>query len=336
MKKKVMVWVAVAAIALTGCGNAMWSSDTASSSYEINESWDAGFNSYETSSSAAAADTDSVQDYTTSEDYDYSESDYTESDYTGSDSISDYKQKLIRTYTYNFETLEFDESIAYVNQKVSEYGGYIESSETSGSTNRYAYLTIRIPVEKSEAFLNEAGEIGEITYKSSSSEDVTTNYYDTEARLTSLQTQHERLLELLAQAQSLDDIVALNSQLANVEYEIDRYTTMMRVYDNKIDYVTIEFSIREVQQIQATADDSFWTQIKKGLSSNTSDVINGLMNFAIFLLTGIPYFVILAIVIAILVFIIRKIRKSAAKKREKRECPKHNENPDGNDGTERE
>ncbi len=163
--------------------------------------------------------------------------------------------------------------------------------------------------------MNEAGSIGEIIYKSSSSEDITLNYYDTAAKLESLNTQRERLLELLENAASLDDVVSLEQHLSDVEYEINRYTTMLKVYDNKVDYVTISFTINEVQQIQVVEDDSFLTQIRKGLAGNTSAVINGLMDFVIFLITGIPYFIIIGIVVVIVVWIVKKVKKSKAKKR---------------------
>lgn len=290
MKRKAMLLFVVAALALTGCGNG---ASTESSAYnkaaDSFDSWSEGFDGYETSEDGMAE--------------------------TGQEASGQYEQKLIRTYSYTFETLEFDSSMQFIDQKVSEYGGYIESSETSGSTNRRAYLTIRIPEQKCDAFLNEAGSIGEIIYKSSSSEDITLNYYDTTAKLESLNTQRERLLELLENAASLDDVVSLEQHLSDVEYEINRYTTMLKVYDNKVDYVTISFTVNEVQQIQVVEDDSFLTQIRKGLAGNTSAVINGLMDFVIFLITGIPYFIIIGIVVAIVAWIVKKVKKSKAKKR---------------------
>ena len=63
-------------------------------------------------------------------------------------------------------------------------------------------------------------------------------------------------------------------------------------------------------------DDSFWTQIRKGFTSNTSAVINGLMNFVIFLITGIPYFIIIGIIVFIVVLIVKKAKKSRKKKEE--------------------
>lgn len=298
MKKRMLALLAMVTVVLTGCGGAKGSEtaayDSAQSIAVENGSWDGGFGDYDMEMSEETADA------------------------TVSDSGQQYEQKLIRTFNYNFETLEFDASMAYVEQKVAEYGGYIESSETSGNTNRYASLTIRIPEKNYQKFINDAGEIGEIIYKSSSSEDITLSYYDTTARLESLNTQHERLLELLANAGSLDDIVTLESQLADVEYEINRYTTMLLVYDNKVDYVTFNFSIREVHQIQAVEDDSFWTQIKKGLSGNTATVIEGLMDFAIFLITGIPFFLVIGVVVLIVVLIVKKVKKNAAKKTQKR------------------
>lgn len=294
MKKRMLVLAMVVMVTFTGCGNSKESNSMtydSAASESFTESWDGGFVTTENEISAEG---------TASEDMPEVE--------------QPYEQKLIRTYDYSFETLEFDASMAYVEQKVAEYGGYIESSETSGNTHRYATLTLRIPKKKSDSFLKEVGEIGEIIYKSSSTEDVTLNYYDTTARLESLNTQHERLLSLLENAMSLEDVVALEAQLSEVEYEINRYTTMLRVYDNKIDYTTIRLSIREVEQIQVVEDDSFWMQIKKGFSGNTATVVNGLMDFVIFLITGIPFFLVIGVVAVILFFVVKKIKKSSEKK----------------------
>lgn len=297
MKKSMWIVVLAASLCLTGCGAGTDKFSSAADSVTNNmatDSWDEGFLEYE------VAD-DAVEEETAS---------------TTQESSQEYSQKLIRTYRYSFETLDFDKSISFIEKKVSEYDGYIENSETSGSSHRYASLMLRIPQERADAFLSEVGSIGEIIYKSSSSEDITLNYYDTAAKLESLHTQHDRLLELLEQAASLEDIVVLETKLTDVEYEIDRYATMLRVYDNKVDYVTIHMDINEVTQIQVVEDDSVWTQIKKGLAQNTMDVIDGFVGFFILIVTGIPYFIVLGVFVLAVVLVIKKVRKARKNKEE--------------------
>lgn len=234
-------------------------------------------------------------------------------------STGDYSQKLIRTYNFSYETLTFEDSVAFVNAKVAEYGGYIENSETYGSSRRSAYFTIRIPEKKANAFLNEAGQIGEMIYKSESTEDITLEYYDISARLETLHTQHDRLIELLAGAATLEDIVQLEKELSDVEYEINSYQSRLRVYDNLVNYVTMYIDISEVTQLQVVEEDGFFTEIKKGFLRNAEDVIEGLLDLLIVIITAIPYLVVLAIVALIVIPILRRIIKKRKMKKEKNE-----------------
>lgn len=298
MKKRIWVLAAAAALALTGCGGSS-QTDYASSADSVYDSAQ-GFSTYELKT----------------EEYEIAEADY-DLDYEAGGTNA-YSQKLIRSYYYSFETTEFDASVSYITGKVAEYGGYIESSETSGSSKRYAYFTIRIPETAADGFLSEVGSIGTITYQSSSSEDITLEYYDVTARLESLNAQHERLLELMEQAASLDDIVALEESLADVEYEINSYTTTLQVYDNLVDYVTIDMSLNEVTQIQVVEEDTVWTQIRKGFSSNTSAVVGGLVDLFVFLVTAVPYLIVLAVIVLVVYLICRAIAKSHRKKAKKR------------------
>lgn len=296
--KKGMYFVLVTGMALSlmACGSSSYK-DAGASDMATNESFD--YNGFEEISEEGKVET-SVNDGSTAE----SPSE------TG---VSDYSQKLIKTYHYSFETIDFDSSIQFIEEKVKTYGGYIESSEQYGSSNRSAYINVRIPKDRADQFLSETGSIGEITYQSSSTEDITLNYYDLTAHLETLQAKRERLLVLLEQAVKLEDIVTLQGELSDCEYEINRLETQKRVYDNKVDYVTIDMDIAEVKQIQVVDEDDFLTRINKGLSKNTANVCNGLVDLFIGLIILIPYLVVLGVVAVIVILIIR-----AGKKRKNR------------------
>ena len=69
------------------------------------------------------------------------------------------------------ETKEFDTLLTNIRSKVEELGGYIESSEISGSSyyslqgNRYAWMTLRIPADKLDGFVTIVSELGNVTSK---------------------------------------------------------------------------------------------------------------------------------------------------------------------------
>ena len=86
-------------------------------------------------------------------------------------------EKIIYTYNYSVETKQFDTFMEALQKRINEYGGYLESSETNGNSEmnirRYANMVIRIPADKMHSFLNMVKENSNVTYSSSSTENVT-------------------------------------------------------------------------------------------------------------------------------------------------------------------
>lgn len=159
-------------------------------------------------------------------------------------------RKIIRTASVSMETTDFEASLAALEQRVTEFGGWIASSELQGSSrydsSRYAWYTLRIPSAKMEAFLSGAEEFGTVLSSSRGSNEITTEYYDTEARLKSLQVQEERLLAILEKADTLDSVIQLENALSDVRYQIESLTGTLRRYDDLVDMATVDLSLREV------------------------------------------------------------------------------------------
>lgn len=173
---------------------------------------------------------------------------------TGSASIPQ-NSKLILRASLAVESTEFDKAVTALDQLVAGQGGYYESNEIQQGAfydtrvARYGSFIIRVPQEHFDAFLNAAGTIGHVVSSSKSSEDIGEAYYDTEARLKTQQTKHERLLALLEKADSMENIIALETALSDVEYQIEQLTGTLRKYDSLVGYSTITVRLDEVLKI---------------------------------------------------------------------------------------
>ena len=95
--------------------------------------------------------------------------------------------------------------------------------------------------------MSGAGELGNVLSLNRRQEEITEAYYDTEARLTALKTQEERLLAIMEKAETLDDIIRLEDALSDVRYQIESLSGTMRRYDNLVEMATVEVSLREVE-----------------------------------------------------------------------------------------
>lgn len=160
--------------------------------------------------------------------------------------------KIIRTATLEMETQAFDDAVAALDQLVETLEGYCESrSIRQHSTYRSASFTVRVPAESFDAFLDQAGQAAHVTWQDENQTNVSESYYDIEARLATQRTKQERLLALLEQAATMEDIIELENALSDTELEIEYLTGSLRQYDSLIGYATITVSLQEVYRLSS-------------------------------------------------------------------------------------
>lgn len=243
------------------------------------------------------------------------------------ESVQDQSRKLIKNVDMSVETEEFDLLIRNVEQRVEELGGYVEQSNvyngsyTSDYRSRNASITARIPAQNLDQFITDVAEQSNVTRKNESVEDVTLQYVDLESHKKALLAEQESLLTMLEQAESIEDIIAINEQLTDVRYRIESMESQLRTYDNKINYSTVYLDVQEVEQYEPYVAKSTSERISEGFVRNLRKVGNGISNFFIELIIALPIIVTFAVIIGILVLIlyalIKSSEKRAAKRREK-------------------
>lgn len=237
-----------------------------------------------------------------------------------SEGASQSDEKIIYTYNYSVETKTFDELMDTLQERISEYGGYVESSEVNGNPDmnirRYANMVIRIPADRMRSFLDMVEENANVTYSYLSTENVTLSYVDLQSHIKALKTEQETLMDLLERAEKLEDIITIQSQLTTVRYELESYESQLRVYDNRIDYSTLYLDINEVERETSVATElTYGEEIKQGLSDTMYNLGQGLRDFSIWLIVNLPVLLLWAVVLVIIIFVVRKLVKRSAKRK---------------------
>lgn len=235
-----------------------------------------------------------------------------------SPAIPDSARKIIENIELSVQTKEFDALIENINAQITHLGGYTESSSISGrsmNTNntRYAEMVIRIPANNSATFTTYISENSVVTRQAVSTEDVTLTYVDIESRVTALETEKATLERLLAEATSMDDIIAITDKLTTVIADIESYRSQLRVYDNLVDYCTVTLYIDEVEFAVAAAELNTWQQIGANLQANFADMWRGVKSVFVFLVSAIPYILPFAVIGGIVLLIIRGCIKKRKK-----------------------
>lgn len=232
--------------------------------------------------------------------------------------------KLIKNVSLYVETEEFDKLLPEVEHRVDALGGYIEkmnlyngSSLYAGDEDRKAVMTIRIPQERLEDFVTEVSEKSNVITKDENVQDVTLQYADLESYKKALMTEQERLLELLGQAETMEDIIALEERLAEVRYELEAMESQLRIYDNQVDYSTVDLEIIEVERLTPVEEASGIEKMTDGFMNSLKNLFGGLKNIFIGIVILLPYIIFWTLLVLLVRFIIRKIRKNRLKKQPK-------------------
>ena len=229
------------------------------------------------------------------------------------------ERKIIYSSYYNIQTTQFEETIAALDALCEKYGAYYERSDTYGNAeygNRNGSYSIRVPVESYKAFRSEAGNIGTVVHSTENNEDVSEKYFDTEARLSSAKLREERLLDILSKAESLDNVLLLESELADVRYEIESLSGSLRRYDSLISYSTVNIDIEEVMKpvTVQTMPKTFGERLAQSVSGGFRDFGNNMENFIVSVSYDLPGILLCIVVLLILIFVVKAIVKKIRKK----------------------
>ncbi len=239
------------------------------------------------------------------------------------------ERKLIKTVNISAETEGFDALIPELQGQVESLGGYIENIsvydidsyyvESRLEKQRGADITARVPKEKLDGFLAQVGEQTNVTSRSESVEDVTLQYVDLESHKKALLLEQERLMELLQEAENVEDTIAIEGRLSEVRYQLESMESQLRTYDNRIDYSTVYLFIREVRKYSPSEDAPVGQRIADGFVKSLEDIGYGIREFAIGFVIGLPYILLTIVIIAVAVVLLRlfwRIGKKRALKRE--------------------
>lgn len=237
-------------------------------------------------------------------------------------------RKIIYNATLWLETKQYDQASADLLEAASQAGAYVQSSESNGSAergDRSVYYTLRVPADNYSEFLNAAAQAANLVRRSESSQDVTAEYVDLEARLASLEQQRQRLDELAAKAESLEDLLAIEQQRSEVQYQIESYTGQMNVLQDQISYSTVEVYLDEVTELTPQSP-SFLSRVGSAFRGSWNGFVSVVQELVIGLIYLLPFLVVAAVVIVLVVLLARR----AARKRPQ---PAQQKRPDGENGS---
>ena len=237
-------------------------------------------------------------------------------------------QKLIYRSSVELETLEFTESVKTIKELINKYNGFVESDRKSDSANDWYYsdytkssgtlnetIVIRIPTDKYSEFLSSVEGVGKVISKEENVENITKQYNDTETNIESLKIQESRLLEMMEQAKTIEDMVYVETRLSEVQRQLKSYQSSLSEMDTDIQFSTITVTIREVVKYSPTVvEETFGERIKEAFDSSIESFVDFVQGLVIAIVYMWPFLILLGIIAIVIVIIVKSVSKRRAKK----------------------
>ncbi|MGB7819733.1 MAG: DUF4349 domain-containing protein, partial [Ornithinibacter sp.] len=189
-------------------------------------------------------------------------------------------RKLSRRADISLTVDDVPMSAAMVRGVAATQQGVVVAEEVStqpdtpeGDGIAYGMITISVPADRLDAALDDVAKIGEVASRSTSTDDVTAQYVDTESRVASMKASVDRVRALMTQAEKLTDIVALEAELSRRQADLEAYETQLAALQDSVALapITVHLATSE-DALPADDDTGFLAGLAAGWSAFTGSV----------------------------------------------------------------
>lgn len=233
------------------------------------------------------------------------------------------EEKLVYYCDLEIETKTYSESYNAIKALIAEYNGLIQSesqtdkdydwyysSRNSEEASMKSYISCRIPSKNYDEFVNGISNLdtenNKVVSKQTSIDNISQEYYDNKTQIESLEIQEARLLTMMEQAETMEDMIAVEKRLTEVQSQLNRLKTKLVYMDMDVAYSYVNINLEEVKEYTYTPEETtffsrMWDEVKDAWELG-GDLFEGLLS-TIFHLIPILIFIILPIVIFIIISI---------------------------------
>lgn len=211
--------------------------------------------------------------------------------------IQNSQKKIIQTGEIFLIVEDIKESNSSIRNKANELNGYVESENISENSSN---TSIRIPSDKLDIFIEYVNKNYDVRNQQMSAQDITDTYVDNEARLKNFKAQESQTLEILKKANTVEDILKVQSEISKLRGEIEALESRKNIWDKDIEFSTVRISsskksIAIESKIKALSGSEFFKSISKGFLKSTATLILVIQNIVIFFISNIIILFILAV-----------------------------------------
>lgn len=226
-------------------------------------------------------------------------------------------QKLVYSGSLTIQTLNYDETVKTLKDQAADFNAIVESetesdddyywydTERSSGSSRTLYIRVRVPSERFYEFIDTLSGDGKVTSKSTNVENISRTYADTQISVDTLEEELARLQEMMGAAETIEEMVQVESRLTEVETELNQKKTELAGMDTDVEYSTLDVTVSEVVEYTADEETPYGERIVRAFEKSWTGFFAFLKGTLIVLITLLPFIILVVVIIAV----IRAIRK---------------------------
>lgn len=166
------------------------------------------------------------------------------------------ERKIIREATISIEATDITTALNQATILSARIGGYTLRSNMwqEGDERNYASFSFAVPVQRFEDAMEQSRRLGKVTGENITSQDVTAQFIDTEARIKNLEATAERVRTILEGATELKYVLQINQELSRVEGNLESLKGQRNALAQKTSFSTIHLDLVPPPIVQSTVD----------------------------------------------------------------------------------
>jgi hypothetical protein len=230
---------------------------------------------------------------------------------TSLDTATGTSRQVVTTGTATITTSDPAKAAGAAVTIVETSGGRIDAQKLQAPVDGdrgSASVSLRIPSAKLTAVLDRITNLGRVEKVELSTDDVTRQSEDLTARITAQRASVDRLIALLAAADTTKDLIALENAVSDRQGNLEAMEAKQRSLVDQVSLSRVDVSFVSVADAPARAPSTFWSGLSAGWESFVGFVIGAVVVFGVVL----PWLAFLAFLGAVVLVLVRTRRRRAA------------------------
>ena len=238
-------------------------------------------------------------------------------------------RKIVYTGSISLQSLEYEKSAGSIHEKITKYGGFIEEEVTSNDDPYWYYrnrpassrdrarrnmnVTARIPADKFDAFMEDLKNDGQVTDTSVNARNISVKYATHDASRKALEIEQDRLLKMMDKAQTVEEMIAVEKRLTQVERELNDEKTQLSDMDRDVNFSTVYISLQAVfEYSEKVVEYTYGERLKQAFDRAISGFVEFWQELILWIVETFPFLIMLGIIIFAIVKLSGRSRRRRA------------------------